>query len=69
MPVEHTGAGVPHHSSDSFSHDSLETMYWAFGASRLALLVRAFVKAFVGVIHKHCTFRAQSIAGMMFTAV
>ena len=69
MPVEHSGAGVPHHISDSFSHDRLETMNRAFGASRLARLVGAFVKTFTGVLHKHCTFGAKYIAGMPFTAV
>jgi len=56
--IENTGSGVPHDSPDSFSHGWLETVNWAFGASRLAFLVRAFVEAFMGVVHKRCTFGA-----------
>jgi len=52
VPEYHTGARVPHYGSDSFPHRWLETVYRAFGASRLALLERAFVKALAGIVQK-----------------
>lgn len=44
-------------------------MNWTFGTGCLAFLVRAFVKAFKGVVQKLCTFEAKYIARMMIAAV
>jgi len=67
--AEHAGPGMPHHGLYLVSHGRLEAVHRALGASRLALLERAFLKTFVGIGQEFTALCAWSGTTMMAVAV